>query len=90
MGFTVCGSYFLSFTEKSAGSDQDILYNMLNTSYEYELHLWRFQPGKELKYITRYKIFKQLQDSTNLLDNVMFMQFPFDPYKIICYGVVYV
>ncbi|XP_045473770.1 uncharacterized protein LOC123680111 isoform X1 [Harmonia axyridis] len=87
MGFTVCGTYFLSFTEKNAGLDQDILY-MLNASYEYELHLWKFQPGKELKYLTSYKIFKQLQDSTNVLDNVMFMQFPLDPYKIICYGVV--
>ncbi|KAK9881702.1 hypothetical protein WA026_017221 [Henosepilachna vigintioctopunctata] len=87
MGFTLCGTYFLSFTEKGVGAEADILY-MLNTSYEYELHLWRFQPGMDLKYLTKYRIFKQLQDSSNVLDNVMFMQFPLDPHKIICYGVV--
>ncbi|KAL3267973.1 hypothetical protein HHI36_007109 [Cryptolaemus montrouzieri] len=87
MGFTICGTYFLSFTEKGVGVEPDILY-MLNTSYEYELHLWRFQPGMKLKYLTKYRIFKQLQDCSNVLDNVMFMQFPQDPHKIICYGVV--
>lgn len=77
MGFTLCGKYFISYKEK-------IIINM-DISVEYEVYIWRFSPGQKLKFISKHRIFKLLKGSDGL-DEIMFLQFPTDPYKVICYG----
>ncbi|KAJ8976440.1 hypothetical protein NQ317_016059 [Molorchus minor] len=83
MGFTMCGQYFISYTEKMY---EDMGPLSFNTSYEYELYLWRFVPGHKLKFISKHKIFKHLKGSY-VLDRIMFMQFPKDLHKLVCYGL---
>lgn len=75
MGFTLCGKYFISFKE-------DISEDL---TVEYELYIWRFVPGRPLCFISKHRIFKLLKNSGGL-DEIMFLQYPTDPYKIICYG----
>ncbi|XP_018575808.1 uncharacterized protein LOC108914464 [Anoplophora glabripennis] len=83
MGFTMCGQYFLSYTEKMY---EDLGPLNFNTTYEYELYLWKFIPGQKLICFSKHKIFKHLKGS-EVLDKIMFMQFPKDMYKIVCYGL---
>lgn len=83
MGFTMCGQYFLSYTEKMF---EDLGPFNFNASYEYELYLWRFVPGEKLKFISKHKIFKHLK-GLDVLDKIKFMQSPKDYYKLICYGL---
>lgn len=83
MGFTMCGQYFISYTEKLC---EELGPLHFVTSYEYELFLWRFVPGKKLQFISKHKIFKHLKGS-DAVDKIMFMQFPRDLYKIVCYGL---
>lgn len=83
MGFTMCGQYFLSYTEKMY---EDLGPLNFNTTYEYELYLWRFVPGQKLNCFSKHKIFKHLKGS-DVLDKIMFMQFPKDVHKIVCYGL---
>ncbi|CAG9861966.1 unnamed protein product [Phyllotreta striolata] len=80
MGFTMCGRYFVSYTEKISEDPGSMSF----TSSEYELYLWRFCPGKRLRFISKHKIFKHLKDF-NILNKVKFMQFPGDLYKLVCY-----
>ncbi|KAF7287328.1 hypothetical protein GWI33_001691 [Rhynchophorus ferrugineus] len=87
MGFTLCGQYFLSYTEKvyeMPSRDQYSMY-LFNTPYEYELYIWRFVPGYQLKFISKHKIFSHLKGDY-VLDKIMFMQFPNDIHKVVCYG----
>lgn len=83
MGFTMCGQYFLSYTEKVF---EDLGPLSFNASYEYELYIWRFIPGEKLQFISKHRIFKHLK-GLDVLDKIMFMQSPKDLYKIICYGL---
>jgi hypothetical protein len=83
MGFTLCGQYFISFTERTF---EHLLPYNFNASYEYELYLWRFVPGEKLRYVSKHRIFKHLR-GLEVLDKIMFMQFPMDPHKILCYGL---
>lgn len=83
MGFTLCGQYFISFTERSFES---VFPFNLNASCEYELYLWRFVPGEKLKYVSKHRIFKPMRELV-VLDKIVFMQFPMDPHKILCYGL---
>lgn len=80
MGFTLCGTYFISYTEKEC---EDVF---LLTTVEYELYVWKFVPGQRLQFVSKHRIFKLLQRSEELVD-IKFMQFPTDPYKLICYGI---
>lgn len=82
MGFTMCGQYVLSYTEKMLEEE------MLNlvTLYEYEIHLWKFVPGEKLQFIFKQKIFKHLK-GLDAVNKVMFMQFPRDYHKVVCYGL---
>uniref|UniRef100_A0A6P7G6A3 Uncharacterized protein LOC114338216 n=1 Tax=Diabrotica virgifera virgifera TaxID=50390 RepID=A0A6P7G6A3_DIAVI len=86
MGFTMCGQYFISYTEKMC---EDLGPLSFNTSYEYDLYIWRFVPGQKLHFVSKHKIFKHLKGSSDVhvLDKVMFMQFPKDLYKLVCYGL---
>ncbi|XP_030762754.1 uncharacterized protein LOC115887458 [Sitophilus oryzae] len=88
MGFTLCGQYFLSYTEKvfESTSSRDP-YNMFFFihPYEYELYIWRFVPGLKLQFVSRHKIFCHLKGDY-VLDKIMFMQFPNDVHKVVCYG----
>lgn len=81
MGFTVCGKYFVSYTEKIELSPGNFY-----TTNEYELYIWRFVPGQRLQFVSKHRIFKLLKTSEELHD-IKFMQFPSDPYKLICYGI---
>lgn len=83
MGFTLCGKYFISYTEKEC---EDVFLHALLTTVEYELYIWKFVPGQRLTFISKHRIFKLLQKSEELVD-IKFMQFPADPYKLICYGI---
>ncbi|XP_068898023.1 uncharacterized protein [Tenebrio molitor] len=83
MGFTLCGQYFISFTERTF---EHLLPYNFNASYEYELYLWRFVPGEKLRYVSKHRIFKHLR-GLEVLDKIMFVQFPMDPHKILCYGL---
>lgn len=85
MGFTLCGTYFISYREKER---EDVIHALLTTA-EYELYIWKFVPGQRLKFVSKHRIFKLLQRSEELVD-IKFMQFPADPYKLICYGTGYV
>ncbi|EFA10338.2 uncharacterized protein LOC100141521 [Tribolium castaneum] len=87
MGFTLCGQYFLSFTERPLESVNQVAPSLFfNGCYEYELYLWRFIPGEKLKYVSKHTIFKHLR-GMGVLDKIMFMQFPMDPHKVLCYGL---
>lgn len=81
MGFTICGQYFVSFTERSFDLTSPFI-----QSYEYELFLWKFVPGEKLKFVSKHRIFKHLR-GLEALDKIMILQFPMDPYKILCYGL---
>lgn len=82
MGFTMCGQYVLSYTERIL--EEEPL--NFNPSYEYEIHLWKFVPGEKLKFIFKQKIFKHLK-GLDAVNKVMFMQFPRDYHKVVCYGL---
>lgn len=82
MGFTLCGKYFISYTEKVV---EELVPGSFNTSNDYELYIWRFVPGQPLHFISKHHIFK-LKTSDELHD-IKFMQFPSDPFKLICYGI---
>ncbi|KAJ8920047.1 hypothetical protein NQ315_011700 [Exocentrus adspersus] len=84
MGFTMCGQYFVSYTEKLY---EDLTPTSFTTNYEYELYLWRFVPGHKLNFVSKHRIFKHLK-GPDVLDKIMFMQFPKDLFQIICYGLV--
>lgn len=79
MGFTLCGNFFISYKETFVEAE-------FIPSIEYELYVWRFSPGKMLEYISKHRIFKLHKGSIELED-ITFMQYPTDPYKILCYGV---
>lgn len=79
MGFTLCGQFFISYKEKYIESD-------FIPTIEYELYIWRFNPGKILENVSTHRIFKLFKGSDEL-DDITFMQFPTDPYKILCYGL---
>lgn len=79
MGFTLCGKYFISYTEKSTTTES------FSTMNDYELYVWRFVPGQSLRFISKHRIFKL--KSVEELHDIRFMQFPSDPYKLICYGI---
>lgn len=81
MGFTLCGRFVISYTEKVCEPDQVTIF----APVDYELYIWRFIPGQQLQYVSKHRIFK-LYKSLDILDEIMFMQFPVDPYKLICYG----
>lgn len=83
MGFTLCGQYVLSYTEKIFGGIEP---HNFNTSNEYEIYLWKFAPGEKLTFISKHKIFKLLK-GLDVLNKVMFMQFPRDFHKVVCYGL---
>lgn len=80
MGFTICGRFFISYKENVI-EDSIGLFPIIG----YELYIWKFAPGQYLKFISKHRIFKLLKGSCEL-DEIMFLQFPTDPYKIICYG----
>ncbi|XP_065155780.1 uncharacterized protein [Atheta coriaria] len=80
MGFTICGQYFVSYKENI----DDML--GLSPLVSYELYVWRFVPGKRFAFHSKHKIFKLLKHGE--LDEITFMQYPTDPYKLYCYGVV--
>ncbi|XP_074031606.1 uncharacterized protein isoform X2 [Leptinotarsa decemlineata] len=88
MGFTMCGQYFVSYTEKMY---QYMGPQNFSPTYEYELFLWRFVPGQKLTLLSKHKIFKHHNNlnlkGSEVLDKVMFLQFPRDLYKIVCYGL---
>ncbi|KAK4875183.1 hypothetical protein RN001_011605 [Aquatica leii] len=84
MGFTLCGKYFISYTTNSGEPTSATA--SLFPSVEYELYIWRFIPGQQLQYVGKHRIFKLFKSSFGL-DEVTFMQFPLDPYKIICYAI---
>ncbi|KAG5876233.1 hypothetical protein JTB14_000877 [Gonioctena quinquepunctata] len=88
MGFTMCGQYFVSYTEKMY---QYMGPQHFSPTYEYELFLWRFVPGQKFSLLSRHKIFKHHNNlnikGSEVLDKVMFLQFPRDLYKIVCYGL---
>ncbi|CAH2002128.1 unnamed protein product [Acanthoscelides obtectus] len=84
MGFTLCGRYFVSYTEKLVEEGLGLI--DFNASYEYYLHLWRFVPGMKLQYLSKHKIFKHINGPYSI-DKVIFMQSPGDLYKLVCYGV---
>lgn len=86
MGFTLCGKYLVSYTEKIG---EELVPGNFYTLNEYELFLWRFVPGEKLQFVSRNRIFKMLKTSEELHD-IKIMQFPSDPYKLICYGTGYV
>ncbi|XP_060528755.1 uncharacterized protein LOC132703484 [Cylas formicarius] len=89
MGFTTCGQYFLSYTERVYDDPRPQTVNrtyMFNEMYEYELYIWRFLPGSHLQFTSKHKIFKHLNGAI-ALDKVMFMQFPGNLHKIVCYGL---
>lgn len=79
MGFTLCGNFFISYKENYVDSEFIPL-------SEYELYVWRFAPGKMLRYVSKHRIFK-LYKGAGELEDITFMQYPTDPYKILCYGV---
>ena len=81
MGFTVCGRFFISYRKKYSEDVNNLLPNV-----EYELYVWQFIPGEKFHYIASYRIFKHL-NGTDRLDEIVFMQSPTDPYKLICYGL---
>lgn len=81
MGFTLCGKYFLSYTEKLI----EISPGNFCTKYEYELYIWRFVPGQLLQFLSKHRIFKL--KTSDALNDIKFMQFPSDPFKLICFGV---
>uniref|UniRef100_A0A1Y1K8R7 DDB1- and CUL4-associated factor 15 WD40 repeat-containing domain-containing protein n=1 Tax=Photinus pyralis TaxID=7054 RepID=A0A1Y1K8R7_PHOPY len=83
MGFTLCGRFFISYTTKLGESNSSAV---LFPSVEYVLYIWRFVPGQTLRYVGKHRIFRLFKSSLGL-DEVMFMQFPLDPYKIICYAI---
>ncbi|KAF2901302.1 hypothetical protein ILUMI_04880 [Ignelater luminosus] len=85
MGFTLCGNFFISYTTR-LGEPTSISSSNCFPSIEYELHVWRFIPGQQLQYVTKHRIFKLFKSSL-MLDEVTFMQFPLDPYKLICYAI---
>nr|XP_022909123.1 uncharacterized protein LOC111420381 [Onthophagus taurus] len=80
MGFTLCGQYVVSFMEKYVEGRLILL-----PDPEYELYIWRFVPGKRLRLVAKYPIFKLLQGQC-VLREIVFMQFPTDPFRLICYG----
>ncbi|CAH1155849.1 unnamed protein product [Phaedon cochleariae] len=88
MGFTMCGQFFISYTEKMYQYEGP---QNFNPTYEYELYLWRFIPGQKLKLSSKHKIFKHHNNlhlkGSEVLDKVMFLQFPRDYHKIVCYGL---
>lgn len=86
MGFTMCGQFFVSYTERMC---EDLFPLSCFASYEYELYLWRFVPGQKLQFVSKHKIFKHLK-SPGVLDKVKIMQFPRDLYKLVCYGLTWV
>lgn len=81
MGFTICGNYFITYKEK-------LIEDLANLfiSLEYDLYIWRFIPGHTLRYISNHRVFKLLKGSEPL-DELTFLQYPADPYKLYCYGV---
>lgn len=79
MGFTLCSNFFISYKETYVESD-------FIPTIEYELYVWRFYPGKTLQFVSKHRLFKLYKGSVDLED-IMFMQYPTDPYKILCYGV---
>lgn len=81
MGFTMCGQYVLSYTEKILGLEP----LTFNPSNEYEIHLWKFIPGQKLNFISKHKIFKHFK-GLDVLNKIMFLQFPRDYHKVVCYG----
>ncbi|KAL1490181.1 hypothetical protein ABEB36_012915 [Hypothenemus hampei] len=83
MGFTLCGQYFLSFAEKHIS--QPYRMPLEQYEYEYELFIWRFNPGEKLTYYSTHKIFNYAKGNC-ILDRIIFMQFPNDTSKLICYG----
>lgn len=85
MGFTLCGQYFLSYTEKQYQAPTQNLLSLYESTYEYDLYIWRFIPGQKLKHVSKHKIFNHLKGDY-VLDRIMFMQFPNDMHKIVCYG----
>ncbi|XP_050310223.1 DDB1- and CUL4-associated factor 15 isoform X4 [Anthonomus grandis grandis] len=88
MGFTLCGQYFLSYTETQNQGNQPHtgrLFLFDASEYKYELHIWRFVPGKKLQLVSKHRIFNHLKCGS-VLDKIMFMQFPNDVHKIVCYG----
>ncbi|KAF5286641.1 hypothetical protein FQA39_LY16215 [Lamprigera yunnana] len=84
MGFTLCGKFFISYTTKLGEPTSSTA--SLFPSVEYELYIWRFIPGQTLQFVGKHRIFKLFKSSLGL-DEVTFMQFPLDPYKMICYAV---
>lgn len=82
MGFTLCGKYFISYTEKLLEEPSSGNFHSVN---EYELYIWRFVPGQLLQFMSKHRIFK-LKTSDELHD-IKFIQFPSDPYKLICFGI---
>lgn len=84
MGFTLCGKYFISYTEKV---EEEIGPGNFSTINEYELYIWSFVPGQILQLISKHRIFKL--KTLDELHDIKFMQFPSDPYKLICYGMGY-
>ncbi|XP_066151701.1 uncharacterized protein [Euwallacea fornicatus] len=88
MGFTLCGQYLLSFTvkEQPPPPNQSLLSAIMYlASYEYILHVWKFNPCEKLQYVSHHKIFNHIQGPCHL-DRIMFMQFPNDMHKVVCYG----
>lgn len=83
MGFTQCGQYMLSYTTRSCSVASD--HPIYALSSEYELYVWRFSPGVPLRFVSKQRIFSHFK-SPYPLDSIMFMQFPHDVTKIVCYG----
>lgn len=83
MGFTICGQYCITYTEKERVNDNPNAFYLCTV--EYEVYLWRFSPGKKLNFLSKHRMFKHLVGSA-VLDKIMIMQFPMDAQKIICYG----
>lgn len=81
MGFTICGNYFITYKEKLI---EDIA--NLFISLEYDVFIWRFIPGHTLRYISNHRVFKLLKGAEPL-DELTFLQYPADPFKLYCYGV---
>lgn len=80
MGFTICGKFLISYKVKSEDTASTFIPNL-----EYEIYIWRWLDRDRIRFAAKHRIFKSLKDPAEL-DDVMFLQFPSDPHKLICYG----
>lgn len=85
MGFTMCGQYVLSYTQKESATTSDGITPLPLATYDYDLYVWRFCPKKRFQLVSKHKLFNYLR-GTHQLDRIFFMQFPNDVHKIVCYG----